>query len=118
MIITSILVRLAAICNAVMDRIDDENIHDSIWKNSNWAWWYKRESWNQSKQIYGWKFDGWHVFKSLMVIFILAAPLFYSPFFTIFNNSNSNALLDYITLGVIWNVTFRLFYNKIFKLKK
>lgn len=110
---------LAAVCNAVMDRIDDENIHDSIWKGSNWEWWYKRESWDNAKRIFGWKYDGWHVFKSAMLIFITGAIVsacYGGPLFK-FGNPLLMAFLQILFYGFVWNATFNVFYDGIFKRK-
>ena len=103
--------------NAFMDRIDDENIHQSIAKNWNWSFWYKRESYKSSKMIGGYRIDGWHLSKSLMII-LIAFSIYYSkyPLFTL-----KNPLLDLAAhvslLGVEWILTFNLFYNKIFNRK-
>jgi hypothetical protein len=113
--ISAVLILLAAMCNAVMDRIDDENIHDSIWKNSNWEWWYKRESWDNAKRIFGWKFDGWHVFKSLMLFFLVAAIVLYKPMFVWFDFTWLNRLCDFSILGFIWIGSFNVGYNHLFK---
>jgi len=110
---------LAAVCNAVMDRIDDENIHDSIWKGSNWEWWYKRESWDNAKKIFGWKYDGWHVFKSAMIVFLISAIViacYTGPLFN-FGTTWQMIGLQIIFYGFVWNGTFNLFYDGVFKRK-
>lgn len=102
-----ILIALAAICNAFMDIVENENFHVSVFKNLNQKFWYKRESWKYTTKVWGWKFDSWHLAKSLMIILICAAIVTYQPFII---------LIDMIVLGTIWNLTFIIFYNIIFKL--
>jgi len=104
MLISSICIILAAICNAVMDRVENENFFVSIFKKLNQKFWYKRESWKYAKKIFGWKFDSWHVSKSLMIC-ILLIPI-------------SNNIIEYIIYGILWNIIFLLFYKKIFKNEK
>lgn len=100
-----ILIALAAICNAFMDIVENENFHDSVFKNLNQKFWYKRESWKSATKVWGWKFDAWHLAKSLVIILICAAIVTYQPFII---------LIDMIVLGTVWNLTFTIFY-KLFK---
>ncbi len=51
--------------------------------------------------------DAWHFFKMLMIIFICMTIVFYKPFIS--------PPVDILFLGVIFNVTFSLCYNKLFK---
>lgn len=93
---------LAAICNAVMDCIENEHIKVTVFNKYNPNFWYKRESWNKAKRIFGYKFDGWHIAKSLMIIFICLAI---SPTW------------KFLIVGLVWNGVFNVFYNHIFKKK-
>lgn len=104
--ITLILIILASICNAVMDILENENFSSSIFRNLNPKFWYKRESWKYAKRIFGWKFDGWHVFKSLMITFLMLGVVLYKPIF---------GWIDFILFGIVWNISFSLAY-KTFKL--
>ena len=101
--ISFILILLAAICNAIMDVLENENFSSSVFKNLNPKWWYKRESWKYAKKVFGWKYDGWHVFKSTMIVLIMLAIVLYQPIF--------NPVLDFILLGGIWNSTFSFIYK-------
>jgi hypothetical protein len=103
---SSLFVMLAAIFNALMDRVENENFDNSIFKNLNQKFWYKRESWKYAKKIFSYKIDCWHLSKSAMIIFLCLAIIFYSPVFRI---------LDFVLFGTIWNLTFSLFYNVLFK---
>lgn len=105
-----VFIFLAAICNSVMDLLENENFSSSIFRNKNPKFWYKRESWKYAKKIFSWKFDGWHVFKSLMIILLVLAIVFYKPIF-------NYVILDIVIMGFLWNTTFVAFY-KLFKTKK
>lgn len=104
--LTLILISLAAVCNAVMDILENENFSSSIFRNLDPKFWYKRESWKYAKRVFGWKFDGWHVFKSLMITLLMLAIVFYKPIF---------GWIDFIVFGLMWNLTFSFAY-KMFKL--
>ena len=101
-----ILIALAAICNAFMDIVENENFHASIFKNLNQKFWYKKGSWLYAKRIGGYKLDAWHLAKSLMIILICVAIITYHPFIPI---------IDFVIYGLLWNLTFNTAY-KLFKL--
>jgi hypothetical protein len=101
---TIFLIIFAAICNAIMDILENENFSSSVFRNLNPKWWYKRESWKYAKKIFGWKFDGWHLFKSFMIIALMLAIVFYKPIL---------GWMDFILFGVIWNITFSFTYKSL-----
>lgn len=101
---TIFLVIFAAICNAIMDILENENFSSSVFRNLNPKWWYKRESWKYAKKIFGWKFDGWHLFKSCMIIALMLAIVFYKPII---------GWIDFILFGVLWNITFSFTYKSL-----
>lgn len=105
--ISFILVLLAAACNAVMDILENENFSSSVFKNLNPKWWYKRESWKYAKKIFGWKYDGWHVFKSTMIVLLVGATVLYSSVF--------DPWIDFFVMGAIWNGTFSFTYKQLKK---
>lgn len=107
--LSPLFILLASICNALMDTVENENFYKSRFKGLNEKFWYKRESWKYAKRVFGWKLDIWHIFKSLMIIFIVLSIIFYKPFILI---------LDFIMLGIIWNIGFNTFYNKIFRINE
>lgn len=106
MVISSIFIGLAAIFNAIMDRLENENFSSSVFKNLNPKFWYKRESWMYAKKVFGYKIDGWHLAKSAMIISLVLAILF--------NNVQFN-LTSFILYGLEWNIVFVVFYSRILK---
>jgi hypothetical protein len=107
--ISFIFISLAAICNAFMDAFENENFYESIFRNRNAKFWYKRESWKYAPKIFGWKFDAWHLFKTLMIVCICTAIVAYDRVFSWW--------LDFLIVGALWNIFFVLFYHKIFRIK-
>lgn len=107
--ISLILVALAAICSAFMDATENENFFESILKDRRQSFWYKRESWKTAPRIFGYKLDAWHLFKSLMVILMALAIVFYVQLISWW--------ADVVIYGIVWNVSFVLFYHKILKVK-
>jgi hypothetical protein len=140
--ISLIFLLLAAICNAIMD-ICAHKFNSSIFtkhpkkiKKASWyRWWNGYYSWrnkyNNDDPYYGrrklWNTeinypvqftDSWHLFKMLMIIFIVLSIITYNGFLYVFLKSLQLPLLRWIELsiyGTIWNVTFSLFYHKILK---
>ena len=105
--ITYILVAIAAIINALMDVLENENFYEStITKNWNPNFWYKRESWKHSTRILGYRVDGWHICKTLWICLLMAAIVLYKPVLPYW---------DFIVLGIIHNIIFSITYHKIFK---
>jgi hypothetical protein len=104
--ISLIFVFMAAVLNALMDRVENENFSSSVFKNMNPKFWYKRESWKTANKIFGWKFDAWHVAKSLMIISLAFAIVLYRPIL---------GLVDVLIIGLVWNGTFNIFYKRVFK---
>lgn len=92
-----------------MDLLENENFSSSIFRNKNPKFWYKRESWKYAKKIFGWKFDAWHIAKSIMVMLLAGSIVTYTPVL--------GRLWDFIVLGGLWNLLFGLFYHNIFKYK-
>ncbi len=132
--ISLLLVVLAAICNAVMDTISF-HYKISIFTKFNPQWWNPAISWKNKYVDYS-KFaeytgkvsklekrifilnlfsikyptfltDAWHFFKSLMIVLLGFAIVLYVPVVNIY--------VDIILVGFAWNLTFNVFYNKIFK---
>jgi hypothetical protein len=101
---TFILVAAAAMFNAAMDRLENENFSSSIFKNLDPKFWYKRESWKYAKKIGGYKLDAWHLAKSCMIVCLLLAIVLFKGHWAWF-----------ISYGLLWNITFTIFYHEIFK---
>lgn len=104
-----IFIALAAFFNAVMDAVENENFFESIFKNLPQRFWYKRESWKYTKKVFGYRFDAWHISKSLMVICWVLALVFIAP--------GKPWWVTLPTAGIVWNCWFYVFYNLLFKVK-
>jgi len=104
-----ILICLAAICNAFMDKIENSiQFNNSIFRNLNPEFWCKTISAHSTKFIPFTKYrpDAWHLSKSLMVILFCTAIVTYHSFIPI---------IDFIIYGLLWNLIFNITY-KLFKL--
>lgn len=107
--ISALFILFAAFCNAVMDAVENENFFESIFRDWDHTFWYKRESWKTARKVFSYKIDAWHLFKSLMIIFFFMSVVFYQSVF--------GQLYDFILGGLLWNAAFWLFYHKLFKVK-
>ncbi|RXK57587.1 hypothetical protein ESA94_20525 [Lacibacter luteus] len=109
MIILSLLFfAIAAACSAVMDRVENEPaFYKSVFRYNDAKYWLKTESWKHAKRFFGWKADAWHIAKSVMVIFCALTALTYVPVVGWF--------ADLCIYGLVWNITFNLMYNRLFK---
>lgn len=125
--ISLLLVALAAICNALMDTISF-HYKQSIFTKFNPQWWDPLISWKNKYidwdndvrmerqlfigNLFSIKYptfltDAWHFFKSLMIVLLGFAIVLYVPVVNIY--------VDIILVGLAWNLTFNVFYNKLFK---
>ena len=120
---------LAANCNAIMDTLT-HHYATSIFTKYNPKIWNPKISWKnkykEGKKALGPAFflstgllvaftDAWHFFKSATII-LLAVSLVMLPYsihITVFDRQWLNTLTEFIVLGVIWNKSFNLLYNKI-----
>lgn len=91
-----------------MDRVENDiQFNQSIFKRLKKGFWCKTESASRPFiRFTKYRPDAWHLAKSLMVIFICLAIIFYKPLFPI---------IDFCIFGICWNIFFNLGYNKIFK---
>jgi hypothetical protein len=106
-LITIIFIALSAFLNAVMDRVEyGVAFRVSIFRNLNPKFWQKDVSWEFAKKVFGWKFDAWHVAKSLMIISFTVGIVLYKPIF---------GIIDILIFGAVWNIVFNVFYNNILK---
>lgn len=123
--ISLFLIIIAAICNAIMDTLFHHygisifNKSKSLfWSNPyTTSWLNKYVDRDVKKGLIKYKIlffkiekpaaftDAWHFFKSLMIITIILSIVFYKVFFTWY--------FDFLILGIVWNLVFSLFYNKI-----
>lgn len=128
--ISLILISLAAICNAIMD-ICSHHYYLSVFSSLNRKYWDATISWKnkynggdpfwgRKKWFYGMinvpvqVTDAWHLFKSLMIIFLISAIPFCPK-----NSMGIENWIYYSAVigigGVTWNLVFNLFYNKILR---
>jgi len=109
-----IFIILAAICNAVMDTLSF-HFSSSIFSKKKPNFWDPNISWRFAKKIGGYKLDAWHLFKSSMIVFLVISIIIYNifPFPSIIK-----WYFQVPILGVAWNLTFNLFFNKIFTKKQ
>lgn len=101
---------LAAMFNALMDSVEYETAFEkSIFSKLNPKWWCKSISWEYVKFLPLTKYrpDAWHLAKSSMVVCIVLA--------LVFSVEVSSKLPHFVILGILWNLSFNLFYNHIFR---
>lgn len=131
MLISLIFFILASISNAVMDTCS-HHFSNSVFSKLNPKFWDATISWmnkyvdgNPSKGIRKlfWIInfpvqltDAWHMFKSLMIIFICASIATFKGY-TIyyFEYEWLNIAIAIIVYGTTWNLFFSLYYGYIFK---
>ena len=100
MVLKVIFLILAAACNALMDTLQ-HHFSTSIFKSKDEKFWNPNVSWQYVTFLPYTKYraDAWHLAKSSMIIFLCFA-------------------IDFswkgLILGILWNLTFNTFYNKIF----
>lgn len=144
MIVNIILMFIAALCNAIMDKVDhhfSKSIFNRI-KSPKWRLWFnENDGWknkyvdrdpNKGRvkwKIFGIEFnkpvqltDAWHFFKMLMIFAISMIPSYNLCEMEVFLvnidqfNYVLNLLLYWTIFGTTWNITFyRIFYNGILK---
>lgn len=99
--ITAALILLAAICKAIADTIAHHK-STSIFKRSKfWS--------NGGKMLPGtkYRFDGWHISNSSMIIFFVVAAVLHEPVLAWY--------LEIPIAGIGFNLVFNIFYNKILR---
>lgn len=115
------LVFIAAIFKSCADAFENTpNFDESIFKNLDKRFWCKDVSWEfasklsfripfTKKRIGSYKLDSWHISISFMVFSIIAAIVVYRP--------HHEWWVHFISMGLIWNAAFWLFYHKIFRVR-
>lgn len=114
MFMIGVLVVLSAFFKACMDCFENENFFESIFRNLNQKFWYKRESWKYVKKILGYRFDAWHMSNSLMWLCVFGAVVI-----GIYQKPPVDAKwwMTLFLLAGWWNVAFNIFYHLIFRVK-
>ena len=117
--ISLLFVLIGSFFNSCMDAWENENFFESVFKNWDQRFWYKRESWKYARKIFDYRIDGWHLAKTLMVV---------SVAFAVYTEQFSDQIwhtgillldifIDVLVAGIVWNLGFNLFYHVIFKIK-
>jgi hypothetical protein len=105
---------LAAICNAVMDKI---NFHwdESIFKGSRFEQWANPAvSYRNKWKNHVWTTDLWHFAQSFMISFFILGGLFYEGgLVTVFEPFWVNTLIDFILFKLVFSLTFELFWSTV-----
>ena len=119
--ISLLFLLLAAICNSIMDNLKD-HWYISKFNSLPIQFWNPEISWKLSFVRYTkYHLDAWHLFKSLMIIFIILSitlNMFYGNILIILLSTyiKSKFLSILIVIGIYgisWNLIFNLFYNHL-----
>jgi hypothetical protein len=114
-------IAFAAAFKACADAFENTpNFDESIFKKLNKKFWCKDVSWQYAKvlsiripftnkRIGSYKIDGWHLSITMMVCLVAAAIVAYRPY--------HEWWVHYVSIGIIWNVVFVMFYHGLFKIK-
>jgi len=122
---------LAAICNSIMDTLV-HHYPTSIFNDKDPQFWNPKISWkNKYKdgvKAFGPAFflstgilvaftDGWHLFKSIMIVLLALSVIFfpYTYAICILDNFFLNVIGWLVIFAIAWNGPFSLMYNRILK---
>ncbi len=106
-----IFIALMAVFNAIMDSVENEHILSTVFSRLlPESFWSKRVSWDKSFEIFGYKFDSWHITKSLFIFAFLASCIAYKNMF--------GPVYDFLLMGAWYNLIFNGFYSNLFIIKK
>lgn len=124
--ISLLLVIIAAIANAVGDKIQF-HWSTSIFRNRDWDSWANpvfswRRKWREGKPgreafpgsstLLVWTTDLWHLMKFVQLNFIFLAIVLHQPLFEI-SSSIWNSIVDFACLRIAYGLTFEVFFSKI-----
>ena len=102
--------------NSVIDTLD-HHYPTSIFKDWNAYFWNPALSWEEKYELPDWIpdafTDAWHIAKFFQIVCFLIAIVFYVPITGFFSMSILNTVVDFLCLGILRNLTFKLFYDKI-----
>jgi hypothetical protein len=100
---------IAAILSAISTNLSDESFLTSIFSELNQKFWYKRESYKYTPELFGYHFDGYHLSKLLAQVAITYSLVCYKPLFAL-----DNRYMIFIHLSV-WIVIYTLFKKGVFQ---
>lgn len=112
LILSLVLVALAAGCNAVMD-VTMFKFDKSVFKTDNekWnRWWSDRSHRFWIIQLN----DGWHHSKMWMVFFLILAVLSHTHLKYFWDSWNITLLIEFIFYALVWNLSFNFCYDHLF----
>lgn len=133
-ILILLLFSISAACNSIMDTVDhhyatsvfSKIVSNKLWWNSDQGWKNKYIDRDPKKGRVKWFLninkpvqltDAWHFFKMLMIIFAAAsiALACINPYaiFILDVHYSLNIIVHMLILGIVWNLTFSIFYNRI-----
>jgi hypothetical protein len=106
--ITALLIVLAAIFKALADTLQ-HHFDTSVFSKLNQKFWNPVVSCNYVRFLPFTKYrpDAWHLANSGMIICFIAAASISDSIFSFW-------LINFVMLGIIFNLIFELFYGKIF----
>jgi hypothetical protein len=129
-LITLIIVALAAVCNAVMDVLQF-HFKQSVFAEYDEQFFNPAISWRNKyvnhdpvfglKKIFGLIpvpaafTDAWHLAKSLMIGLLLTAIVMYG--YLVNQQTFAGLIDDFLWLSLTWNIVFLTFYKKILRRK-
>jgi len=108
MILSITLLILAAFFKAVADTLQ-HHYDISVFNKLDGRWWNPEVSWKYVKFIplTKYRLDAWHLANSLMIVSFIC--------FGLFHESHYKWWIELIAGGILFNVVFGLFYDKILK---
>lgn len=108
MIPTIIFLVLAGAFKAISDTLV-HHFDVSVFRKKNKMFWDPSISWKYGKILHPTKYkvDAWHLFNSAMIFCFCFAVVFHVRF--------TYWWLEFVAAGIIFNLSFNLFYNKILR---
>ena len=104
--LAEILLIAAAIFKAVADTVD-HHFDTSIFRRLEPKFWDRDISSNYAKRIFNYKVDAWHLSQSAMIVCMIAAIALH--------HQKLAWYFEIVIGGIIWNIVFNTFYNKILR---
>ena len=101
-----ILLVCAAMFKAVADTVD-HHFDSSIFRRMDVKFWDRDISSDKAKRVFNCKIDAWHISQSLMIVCMVLA--------VILHQRKLEWYYELVIGGVLWNIVFNTFYNKILR---
>lgn len=106
--LSALFILLAAICKAVADTLQ-HHYGSSVFRFSNRRFWDPAISWKYAKflPLTKYRLDGWHLANSGMILFFCLAVAVHTPLLRWW--------IELPAAGLLFILSFNLFYNKILR---